>query len=114
MSHKESPIMEVEFQGQIVDVAHLFGFTVASFRAARTKHGWRTPVGADAEGYPDLTMYKGNRKVAIEVKSEKGKTTQRQEFWLSILREAGFETYVLRPNQFDEMAEILRGEARVK
>lgn len=114
MSAKPPTVTEAEFQAQIIEVAHLFGFTVASFRAARTKHGWRTPVGADAEGFPDLQIYKMERKIAIEAKSEKGKTTERQEFWLLILKLAGFETYVLRPSQYDEMVEILRGEARVK
>ena len=107
MSDKRPPITEQVFQSQIVELAHLFGFTVLEIRKARTKRSWRTPWGADGEGYPDLTMFKSQRRVAIEVKSEKGKLSDHQQLWLDILAVAGFETYVFRPSHYDLVVEIL-------
>jgi hypothetical protein len=49
-------VAERDFQSAVVPCARLFGWRVAHFRAAQTKHGWRTPVEADGKGFPDLLL----------------------------------------------------------
>ena len=99
---------EREFQGQVIEVAHLLGWRVAHFRPARTAHGWRTPVAADGQGWPDLFMVRGNRSVAAELKSETGKLSDDQRLWLDSLEAAGVEVHSWRPDDFDDVARALR------
>ena len=99
-----------ELLGKIIKVAHLHKWICAHFRPARTSTGWRTPVEADAEGFPDLTLVRsGDRRILfIEVKTEKGKTTPAQEQWLEALRETGkCEVYLWRPSQWETIVAIL-------
>ena len=60
---------EAQFQSAIVELARLLGYRVAHFRAAKTAHGWRTPVAADGAGWPDLTLAKPGRLLFVECKS---------------------------------------------
>jgi hypothetical protein len=55
------PQSEASFLEQIIDLAHLFGWRVAHFRAARTFSGWRTPVQGDGKGFPDLVLCRRRR-----------------------------------------------------
>ena len=78
-------ISERDFQQQIIDIAHLYGWHVAHFRPAMTTHGWRTPVSADGKGFPDLCMVKGNKLIFWEVKSEHGFLSGEQMKWIQLL-----------------------------
>jgi hypothetical protein len=47
---------EKELQKHVIDMAHLFNWTVAHFRSVETKRqGWQTPVQADGAGYNKLS-----------------------------------------------------------
>ena len=70
----------------VVDVARLSGWRVAHFRAARTAQGWRTPVTADGDGWPDLVLVRPPRLIFAELKSETGKVKPHQSKWLDVLR----------------------------
>jgi hypothetical protein len=78
-------ITEEQFYQQVVDLAHVLGWRVAHFRAAQTAHGWRTPVGADGEGFPDLVMVRAGRIIFVELKSQKGVPSFEQAQWLQEL-----------------------------
>jgi hypothetical protein len=65
--------LERDFQTAVIDLAHLAGWTLAHFRPAQTRHGWRTPVAGDGQGFPDLILTKGPRLVIAELKTQKGK-----------------------------------------
>lgn len=99
---------EPDFQAQVIEVAHLFGWRVAHFRPAQTRHGWRTPVAADGAGWPDLFMVRRDRSLAIEVKSASGRTTPDQDAWLAAMARAGIPAMVARPDDFDAVVELLR------
>ncbi len=79
---------ERHFQEQVVELAHLYGWLAAHFRPARTKTGWRTPVGADGAGFPDLILIHPatGELLGLELKSEKGKLTRAQVEWINALR----------------------------
>ena len=100
---------EADFQAAVLELARLFRWRVAHFRAARTAHGWRTPVAADGAGWPDLFMVRGGRAVVAELKSESGRLRPEQREWLIELRACpGLEVFVWRPSDLEEIARILR------
>jgi hypothetical protein len=114
-------VIEAEFRRLIVDpdrgIAPLLGYVHASFRPARTAHGWRTPVeGQLGPGWPDLTLLRlrDGRLVFAELKGDgsdgkkPGKLTPDEERVLEWLRRCpGVEVYVWWPRDLDEAARIL-------
>jgi len=76
---------EAEFQTQVIDLAHLYGWRVAHFRPAMTKSGrWVTPVSADGAGFPDLVMARRGFKIFAELKVG-AKLEDEQRKWLDEL-----------------------------
>jgi hypothetical protein len=108
-------VTEAQFQGQIIDLAHLCGYLVTHFRAAKTMHGWRTPLQGD-KGYLDTTMARPNppRHIVAELKSEKGRITADEQLWYDTLKAAGVECYIWRPRDFYEAARIIRARTRAE
>jgi hypothetical protein len=102
----DNPVEEV-FQKDVIELAHTLGWRVAHFRPALTKHGWRTPVSADGKGFPDLILVR-DRVIAVELKRRKGKASVEQLEWLDAFRAAGVEAYLWRPDDVDDIFEILR------
>lgn len=97
---------EGEFLSHIIKLAHLLGWSVAHFRPAQTKYGWRTPVEADGAGFPDTVLAKkGCQPLFWEVKSEDGKVSPEQQEWLDIT-----DGRVVRPSDWDEICSILQGK----
>lgn len=90
---------ESELQDAVIELAHLFGWSVAHFRAARTAHGWRTPVAADGAGWPDLVLVR-ERIAFAELKSARGTMSTAQIAWLERLTKAGAETHVWTPTEW--------------
>jgi hypothetical protein len=80
-------ISEADLQTAVIDTARVFGWRVAHFRPARTKHGWVTPVAADGKGFPDLVLVNDTRLLFVELKSDKGKPSREQEQWLEGLNQ---------------------------
>jgi hypothetical protein len=102
-------VTEADWQSQIIDLARLFGWRVAHFRPAMTKHGWRTAVSADGVGFPDLLLVRDNRLVVAELKAETGRLAADQEAWLRAFALVDdVETHVWRPSELDKAAVILR------
>lgn len=101
-------ISERDFAKQVIDLAHLYGWKIAHFRPAMTKHGWRTPVQADGKGFFDLVMVRKYRLIFAELKSEKGKMSYEQIEWAHALRDSCGEVYDWRPSQFEAIQRILK------
>ena len=107
-------VTEAQWQQTVLDLARLRGWTVAHFRPARTEQGWRTPVAADGKGFPDLVLVR-DRVIFAELKSARGELTDEQAGWLDVLVRAGAETYVWRPDDFDEvLAALTRNDSQVE
>lgn len=100
-------LTESEWQQRVIDLAHLFGWRVAHFRPARTQTGWRTPVAADAAGFPDLILVR-DRLIAAELKTERGTVSWPQQQWLDALQAAGVETHVWRPSDWADVQHTLQ------
>jgi len=88
---------EAELTKRVIALAHDYGWKVCRFhrmpvpRAGKTQ--WRTPVGADGKGWPDLTLCR-ERVVFAELKMWPKKPDVNQQAWLDWLRAAGQEAYV--------------------
>jgi hypothetical protein len=80
---------EQELLDNVIELGHLFGWRIAHFRPAMTKHGWRTAVSADGAGWPDLTLVRGDRIIFVELKSAKGRLSDEQQIWLDALMHVG-------------------------
>lgn len=88
---------EDEFQRLVIELAHVYGWMAAHFRPAMTKHGWRTPAGADGKGWPDLVLVHPKHGVIYaEVKSQKGRLSPDQIRWRDALVAAGQRWYLWR------------------
>lgn len=101
------PLTEREFTSAVIELARLFGWRVAHFRPAQTARGWRTPVQGDGIGFPDLTLVR-ERLILAELKTKRGKLSEKQTEWLDALRAAGVECHVWRPADWDEIERRLR------
>ncbi len=99
-------ISESEFMAQVIAYAKLRRWRVAHFRAARTERGWRTPVQGDGKGFPDLVLVR-ERVLWLELKTEKGKTSQEQNEWLSSLESAHQTVYIVRPSDWNAIERLL-------
>lgn len=104
------PILEKDWQRQVIDLARMLRWRVAHFRPAMTKHGWVTPVAADGKGFPDLLLVR-ERLVFVELKRDGGKLTPDQIEWIGALRDACQEAYVWRPCDAEEVLATLRRRA---
>jgi hypothetical protein len=112
LSPAVAQMTEAQLQDNVIATAHLFGWRVAHFRAAMTKHGWRTPVSADGKGFVDLVLTR-DRVIFAELKSQRGRTSPEQQDWLAALSDAGAEVYVFRPAEWADgtIEATLRGRA---
>ncbi len=104
-----SIISERDFQDQIIELAHIYGWAVAHFRPAMKQDGsWRTAVSADGTGFPDLVLVRSPRLIFAEVKSEEGKVTSEQSSWLRNLAAAKQDVYLWRPSDWEGIVEVLK------
>lgn len=97
---------EDEFIEQVIDLAHLLQWKSAHFRAARTTSGWRTAVSGDGKGFCDLLLAR-DRVVYAELKVGKGRLSPEQKAWSDVLKHAGQEVYLWKPENWEEIERIL-------
>ena len=102
---------ERDLQSAAVDLARLFGWRVAHFRPARTSRGWRTPVEADGQGFPDLLLIKGTQIKVRELKAGKNKPSPEQKDWLAAFQIASIDAGIWTEEDLpDGIIEDLRGQ----
>lgn len=89
---------EAEFQQSIIDLARLRGWLYY-----HTNNSQRS-----TPGFPDLILVRGPVMLAVEVKTDAGKTTDQQEAWLDALGQIpGCTSFVTRPTTWDALVEKL-------
>jgi hypothetical protein len=104
---------EASFMACVLEVARLAGWRSLHIRPARRADGsWRTPIGGDGKGWPDLTLVRPPRLLFVELKSERGKLRAEQRDWLDTLRLLPqAEVHVWTPAEWEELVRVLTGSA---
>jgi hypothetical protein len=108
-----APRPEAAFTKQAIDLAHIHGWHVAHFSAARVgkDNAWVTPVRADGKGFPDLVLVR-ERVVYAELKMPGRKLEPAQTVWQAKLLGAGQEYYVWEPGDLDDHMKRVLAERR--
>ena len=107
-------LTEADYLKMVIGLAHQYKWYVAHFRPAMTSKGWRTAVQADAAGFPDLVLARRNEDgttalVFMEIKRQKGKLTEQQIEWLSLLDNVpGVVATVCHPSDWAAIASMLK------
>jgi VRR-NUC domain len=102
---------EAAFTAAVLQLMKITGWKTLHIRPARTASGdWRTPVSGDGVGFPDLIAVKGDRIIAAELKTTKGRLGPGQREWLAALAAAGVEVFIWTPADWDVIAAQLRGQ----
>ena len=97
MRRSRNPNSEYQFQLQVCDAARKLGWhPVYHFETRGSVPGW-----------PDLTLIR-ERIIYVELKAKGGKLSDYQEDMLMRLKNAGGECYVFRPQDMDEVIEVLK------
>ncbi len=91
------PLTEAEWQRIVLRIARQFGW-----RSYHTLNSW-----GSAKGFPDLVLVRPPRLVFAELKSDKGVVKPEQEAWLTELGASGADTYVWRPEDYEEVVRAL-------
>lgn len=100
---------EGEFLRNVCHLLKLGGWRYTHSRPAIDRSGrWSTPIQGD-RGFPDIFAVHERRElaIAIELKTDTGKTSTHQDEWLAALTTAGIHAAVWRPKQIDEIAKFL-------
>lgn len=100
-------VSEADFTAAVLALARECGWKAVHFRAAMTRHGWRTPVQGDGENWPDIVAVRKPRKIAAELKAETGRVREGQLEWLDLLAACGDEAYLWRPSDWRDIRRIL-------
>jgi len=63
-------------------------------------------------GFPDLVIAGANGVLIRELKTETGRLTRMQQYWLDVLTEGGMDAAVWRPSQMNQILHELRALGR--
>ena len=92
-------LSEAAFQRTVVDLAQWRGWRVFHVHDSRRS----------AAGWPDLAMLRGDRMLAVELKTKTGRVTDAQRGWLAALScVPGVESFVWRPADWPAVQAVLR------
>lgn len=97
-----------EWQAQVVDAAHIFGWHHLHVRRSIGR-GKRWVTATNVDGWPDLLLWRdGGGFLAIELKVGRDKATLEQEQVLAQLARAGAQTMVAYPQDWPAVEAALR------
>lgn len=91
-----SDLAERDFMATVREAATLTGWL--AYHTYRSK---RSP-----SGFPDLVFVR-DRVIFAELKAARTRVTREQRCWLDALDAAGAETYLWRPDDWDEIDRVL-------
>ena len=101
-------MLEADFQKQVVELAHLFGWKVHHTRPAILPGGKWATHGIDP-GFPDLVMaHPAHGMIIAELKSQKGRISEAQLEWAIALRES-VRVRFWRPSDLADIIQLLKG-----
>lgn len=89
---------EAQWQATVVDIARHYGWHITHVREMR----------GNQHGIPDLLMFRGDRYVLAELKTETGTVSREQAAWHQRAALCGVTVHVWRPRDADAVEETLR------
>lgn len=102
---------ESELATYVEDLLRLYKWQFTHFRPGMMASGnWVTAMTGDV-GFPDYVAVK-DRTLFLEIKGTKGKLSDEQVIWLTLIRDAGGNALVLWPDDYDLLVKVLSGEDR--
>jgi len=100
---------EAQWQAQVVQLAHTFGWLVQHTRPAKVGDKWMTPITGDV-GFPDLVLAHPQRGVLFaELKTARGRLSAAQKDWAQVLGAGGGECHLWRPDDLLAVMKRLKG-----
>jgi hypothetical protein len=105
---RKAEIRETEagFQKAVLALAKLRGWKSFHARKSGTGQGWRTAVGGDGVGFPDLVLVR-DRVLFCELKTNTGQMRREQRAWLAALNAAGATAVTWRPRDWKAIEQEL-------
>lgn len=107
-------LSEEQFQDAVLDLAALTGWrvyfvpdwiwrlvVVSMQRHPRKGRRWASA------GFPDMVLCKPPRLIFWETKTNKGRVRDPQKDWIADIQSCGFDARVIRPKDWDYVAEVL-------
>ena len=95
-------MLEKDFQEQVIDIAHTYGWFVAHSKPCRLGKKTMTAWGADGKGFPDLTLVHPMHGLLFrELKQDRNYATPEQREWGRRLIEAGGNWAVWKPRDYE-------------
>jgi hypothetical protein len=91
---------EKAFQQAVVDLAALLGWRFFYVRDSR----------GSPQGWPDLTLCRGDTLLFRELKTDTGRLASEQEQWGAVLTRAGCDWAVWRPRDWATIEATLKGQ----
>lgn len=109
MRADDTTLTEAQWQAQVVEAAHLFGWQHLHVRRTiGRKKQWVTST--NVKGWPDLFLWHPSHGfAAIELKVGRNTTTPEQVEVLTSLALAGARTLIAYPNDWPAVEQLLRG-----
>ena len=107
-------LTEAQWQKQVLDLAHTYGWRCAHFATAIAQSGrWMTPVRADGKGFPDLVCVRRGRLIFAELKAARGRVRAEQVDWLADLSDVAdacpnVSVFLWRPEDLELITEELK------
>lgn len=100
---------EAGFQKTVIEYAQLRGWKVLEIRKGMKKNGeYRTPFGANGNGWNDLFMVRGKRIVYVELKVGRNVMTPEQIDWQTVMGATGkVEVFNWYPEDWPEIENVL-------
>lgn len=98
---------EADFQATVIEMARAFGWSIHAERPAFSKGKYSTPIQGDP-GWVDLFLVRGEKAMALELKSRRGRLSPEQAGWITDLTGVpGITALVLRPSDMPMIRELL-------
>lgn len=99
-------MLERDFQTAVVELAHFGSWLVHHTRTVHIAGGGWTSPGID-RGFPDLVLVKPPHIIYVELKTDVGRLSTHQFYWLEMLKDAGADVRVWRPRDWPEIQNTL-------
>ena len=90
-------VSEAQLQKAVLELARVLGYRVYHVTNVHRRLRAHSSVG-----FPDLVLSNTRRTLIRELKTEKGRLSQDQKEWLSVLESSGVDAGVWRPSDWLE------------